>query len=137
MSHVRTCGVSCQECCSFRLKPKTYKFNKQLGQTVRVIEVGTSVLRWPADACLQGTWKMAAYERGASQTQLDSRFAEQVASQAEQAQEPMNYKEPLVASKTAAYGHPVQPGYRGAPSSILAPTSSGTVRQLKIGPTHT
>ncbi|CAK9045951.1 unnamed protein product [Durusdinium trenchii] len=36
-----------------------------------------------------------------------------VASQAEQAQEPMNYKEPLVASKTAAYGHPVQPGYRG------------------------
>ena len=92
MSHVRTCGVSCQECCSFRLKPKTYKFNKQLGQTVRVIEVGTSVLRWPADACLQGTWKMAAYERGASQTQLDSRFAEQVASQAEQAQEPMNYK---------------------------------------------
>ena len=35
---------------------------------------------------------MAAYERGASQTQLDSRFAEQVASQAEQAQEPMNYK---------------------------------------------
>ena len=33
---------------------------------------------------------MAAYERGASQTQLDFRFAEQVASQAEQALQELN-----------------------------------------------